>query len=285
MNSEKVFKGFLFLNAIMVLVISAGILLTLISGSIPSIKEFGLDFIWTNNWDPTVGQEKYGALPFIFGTIYTSILAIIITFPFAFSISLFLGEYYTKGMTSSIIRSLVDLLAGIPSVVYGLWGFYTLKPILAMIEPETMGYGVMTSSIILAIMIIPFAASLSTEVIKMVPNDLKEAAYSMGATRFEVIWHVILPNASSGIFAGFILALGRALGETMAVTMLIGNANKIPQGLFDMGNTMASLIANQFGEADGIKFNSLVFIGLLLFIITGVVNFIGKYVMKKLSAR
>ena len=184
-----------------------------------------------------------------------------------------------------MLRSLVDLLAGIPSVVYGLWGFYTIKPLVVYFGLNAQGYGIFTSSVVLAVMIIPFAASLSTEVISMVPNDLKEAGFSLGATNMEVIRNVVVPTSISGIFAGFILALGRALGETMAVTMLIGNSNRVPTSIFDMGNTMASLIANQFGEAEGIKLHSLIEIGLLLFLITGVVNFIGKYVMKRLAVR
>jgi len=148
---------------------------------------------------------------------------------------------------------------------------------------DPQGYGIFTAGIVLAIMIIPYATSLSAEIIKMVPNELKEAAYSLGATRLEVVVFVILPAARSGIVASFILAFGRALGETMAVTMLIGNTNIIPKGLFSVGNSMASVIANQFGEADSLKLSALIAIGLLLFVITGIVNAIGKLVIKKLS--
>jgi phosphate transport system permease protein len=178
---------------------------------------------------------------------------------------------------------MVDLLAGIPSIVYGLWGFYILRPFLIGLGFENQGFGVFTASIVLAIMIIPYATSLSNEIISMVPNDLKEAAYSLGSTRYEVIRYVTVPAARSGIFAGYILAFGRALGETMAVTMLIGNANRIPDGLFSTGNTMASVIANQFGEADGLKLSALIAIGLLLFVITGIVNGIGKMIIKKMN--
>lgn len=178
---------------------------------------------------------------------------------------------------------MVDLLAGIPSIVYGLWGFYVLRPFLIDIGFENQGFGVFTASLILAIMIIPYATSLSSEIISMVPNDLKEAAYSLGSTRYEVIMNVTVPAARSGIFAGYILAFGRALGETMAVTMLIGNSIKIPNSLFSTGNSMASVIANQFGEADGLKLSALISIALLLFIITGIVNGIGKMIIKKMS--
>jgi len=178
---------------------------------------------------------------------------------------------------------MVDLLAGIPSIVYGLWGFYVLRPLIVSLGLSGQGFGIFTSSLILAIMIIPYATSLSNEIIAMVPNELKEAAYSLGATRMEVIFNVIIPSARSGIVASYILALGRALGETMAVTMLIGNANVIPTSLFGTGNTMASLIANQFGEAQGLKLSSLIAIGLLLFVITTIVNAAGKFIIKKFS--
>ena len=175
------------------------------------------------------------------------------------------------------------MLAGIPSIVYGLWGFYVLRPLIVDLGFNSQGYGIFTAGLILAIMIIPYATSISTEIIMMVSNDLKEAAYSLGATRKDVILSVIIPNARSGIFTSYILAFGRALGETMAVTMLIGNTNLIPKGIFDTGNTMASVIANQFGEADGLKLSALVAIGLLLFVITGLINGVGKLLIKKLS--
>ena len=284
MKSERLFQYFLKLGGVIILMVAIGIAATLIVGSIPTFKEFGLGFIFSSDWNPTEGRESYGALPFIIGTIATSILALALTFPFAFSIALFLGEYFKEGRMSSILKSMIDLLAGIPSVVYGLWGFYTIRPIIVELGLNAQGFGIFTSAFVLAIMIIPYASSISAEVINMVPSQLKEAAYSLGATRFEVVKNVIIPNAGSGIFAGFILAFGRAIGETMAVTMLIGNSNNIPSNLFDLGNTMASLIANQFGEAEGLKYTSLIAMGLLLFVITGILNLIGKMVMRKFTA-
>ena len=284
MKSERLFQYCLKLSGVLILMIAIGIAATLIVGSIPTFKEFGLGFIFSSDWNPTEGRESYGALPFIIGTIVTSLLALALTFPFAFSIALFLGEYFKEGRMSSILKSMIDLLAGIPSVVYGLWGFYTIRPIIVELGLNAQGFGIFTSAFVLAIMIIPYASSISAEVINMVPSQLKEAAYSLGATRFEVVKNVIIPNAGSGIFAGFILAFGRAIGETMAVTMLIGNSNNIPTNLFDLGNTMASLIANQFGEAEGLKYTSLVAMGLLLFVITGILNLIGKMVMRKFTA-
>ncbi len=282
MKSEKITKLVLIIASAIILLIFAGMSYSMIKGAVPAFKEFGFfRFIFSTEWDPTEGKENYGAMPFIAGTVITSLLALIICFPLAFSTSLFIAEYFRKTRIATILSTLVDLLAGVPSIVYGLWGFYTLRPLIAELGYQGQGYGIFTSGLILAIMIIPYATSISNEIISMVPNELKEAAYSLGATRMEVIFSVVLPNARSGLVAGYILALGRALGETMAVTMLIGNANIIPKGLFSPGNTMASVIANQFGEADGIKFSALIAIGLLLFAVTAIVNFIGKIIIRK----
>jgi len=285
MINEKQFKRFLICSGAIIVIIGIGIISTLIIKALPSIKEYGISFIFSSEWNPTEGRESYGALPFIIGTLITSFLALLITFPFSLSISLFLGEYFRNSKIGSILKSMIELLAGIPSVVYGLWGFYTIKPLISDLGLNPQGFGIFTASLVLAIMIIPYASSLGAEVISMVPSNLKEAAYSLGATRYEVIKKVIIPNASSGIFAGYILAFGRALGETMAVTMLIGNSNKLPTSIFDLGNTMASLIANQFGEAEGLKYTSLIEIGLLLFVITGIINLFGRYIMRKLSVQ
>lgn len=283
MGGDKITKWILFLSSLVIVILSAGIVLSLTSGAIPAFKEFGLRFIFSSTWDPTTGSENYGALAFITGTVLTSLLALIICVPMAFSASLFIAEYYNGTRVASVLRGLVDLLAGIPSIVYGFWGFYALRPLLMNTGLTDQGFGIFTASLILAIMIVPYATSLSSEIISMVPVEMKEAAYSLGATRREVIFNVVIPSARSGIVASFILALGRALGETMAVTMLIGNANIIPKGLFSPGNTMASVIANQFGEADGLKMSALIAIGLILFAITALVNGIGKLIIKRFA--
>ncbi len=283
-SSEKVVKIVLFLSSLLIMLIAAGMVLSLMNGSIPVFKEIGLRFIISSEWNPTEGREEYGALAFIAGTLMTSLIAIIICFPLAFSTSLFIGEYYSGTRIARIVGTLVDMLAGIPSIVYGLWGFYVLRPLIVDLGLNAQGFGIFTAGVVLAIMIIPYATSISTEIIKMVSSDLKEAAYSLGATRREVILSVIIPNARSGIFTSFVLAFGRALGETMAVTMLIGNANIIPNSIFGAGNTMASVIANQFGEADGLKLSALITIGLLLFVITGIINGIGKLIIKKFNS-
>lgn len=283
MHSDRITKSILFLSSLTVLLLSAGIVLSLAGGAVPVFKEYGLRFITSAAWDPTAGSEQYGAMPFIAGTIITSLLALVICIPMSFSASLFIAEYFNGTRMARILRSLVDLLAGVPSIVYGFWGFYALRPLLISTGLTDQGFGVFTASLVLAIMIVPYATSLSSEIISMVPAELREAAYSLGATRREVIAGVVIPAARSGIVASYILALGRALGETMAVTMLIGNANIIPKGLFAPGNTMASVIANQFGEAAGLKMSALIAIGLLLFLITALVNAMGKFIIKRFA--
>jgi len=256
---------------------------SLVRGSMLSIHQFGWKFLISSEWNPTQGDEHYGALLFIVGTLMTSVLALVIAIPLAFSTSLFVAEYFKGTRLASIVSTMVDLLAGIPSIIFGLWGFYILRPFIVSMGLSPQGYGIFTSGLILAIMIIPYATSLSNTTISMVSNELKEAAYSLGATRLEVIWNVILPNARSGITASYILAFGRALGETLAVTMLIGNSNIMPTGIFSTGNTMSSVIANQFGEASGLQLSALVEIGLLLFVITTIINAIGKFIIKKFA--
>ena len=278
---DKIFKATLFIAACPIILLTAGVIYGLVSKSIAAFSEFGLGFITSTEWDSR--NNVYGALPFIAGTMMTSILALLFCIPFSLSVALFNGEYFRNKKISTIVSSVVDLLAGIPSIVYGLWGFYTLRPILIDMGVSDQGFGILLSSIVLAIMIIPYASSLSAEFIAMVPNDLKEGAYSLGATNLEVITSINLPVAGSGIFASYVLAFGRALGETMAVTMLIGNTNNIPTSISDTGNSMASIIANQFGEASGVKLSSLMAIGLLLFLITACINFVAKYIMKMVN--
>ncbi|GAB6121524.1 phosphate ABC transporter permease subunit PstC [Dysgonomonas termitidis] len=278
---DKIFKATLFIAACLIILLTAGVIYGLVSKSIGAFSEFGLGFITSTEWDSR--NNVYGALPFIAGTMMTSILALLFCIPFSLSVALFNGEYFRNKKVSTIVSSVVDLLAGIPSIVYGLWGFYTLRPILIDMGVSDQGFGILLSSIVLAIMIIPYASSLSAEFIAMVPNDLKEGAYSLGATNLEVITSINLPVAGSGIFASYVLAFGRALGETMAVTMLIGNTNNIPVSISDTGNSMASIIANQFGESSGLKLSSLMAIGLLLFLITACINFVAKYIMKMVN--
>jgi len=283
---ERAFRRSLYVAALCILVLLAGIFLTLLVDSMPSIKSLGLGFVYGRTWDPVAG--RYGSLPFLVGTLATSFLALAISIPFSLAISIFLGEYFRNGAVSSFLKSAIDLLAGIPSVVYGFWGLFVLVPVVRGFELKLgvapYGVGIFTSAVVLAVMIIPYSAALGREVIQLVPGDLKEAGLSLGATRFEVIRKVILPYARSGMLAGTVLALGRAIGETMAVTMVIGNSNFIPKSIFSPANTMASVIANEFVEATGkIYVSSLVQVGLLLFVVTTIVNILGRHVIRKVS--
>lgn len=286
LNADKIFKGYLASLSTIILIILIVIFLTLVWDARDSIRHTGLSFFTGTTWDPV--RDEYGSLPFLTGTLFTSFLALLMCLPFSFSISILMGEYFRKGIFASIMNSTIELLAGIPSIVYGFWGLFVFVPYMREIQIKLnaipFGVGIFTASVILCFMIIPYAASIAREVINMVPSDLKEAAYSLGATRLEVIRHVIIPHSMSGILAGILLALGRALGETMAVTMVIGNNNVLPMSIFAPANTMASLIANEFAEAmQSLHLSALVQIGLLLFLVTMIINIIGKKILKKMS--
>ena len=280
--SDKLYKALLFLAALIMPIVCGGIVYALVTDAYDAFEHFGFfKFLTSSDWDYTQGAEQYGALPFITGTLMTTLLALIFCIPFSLPVALFVGEYFKGSRVASVLSTITDLLAGIPSIIYGLWGFYTLRPIIMALNISPQGSGILTASLVLAIMIVPYAASLSTEFIKMVPNDLKEGAYSLGATRAEVVRKIIFPVAGSGIFSSYVLAIGRALGETMTVTMLIGNTNNIPDSITSTGNSMASIIANQFGEADDLRLSSLIAIGLILFLITAIINMIGKIMIKR----
>lgn len=276
--------------SLIIVLLFAGILITLITQSFPSIRHFGLNFYTSDSWNPTT--HEYGSLAFFVGTLITSFLALIISLPFSLMISIFLGEYFKEGKTSGILKSMVELLAGIPSIIYGIWGLFVFVPFVrsaqlfllerGLLNVPPYGIGMFTASVILAVMIIPYSASIGREVISLVPKDLKEAGYSMGGTRFEVIKKIVLPYCRSGIFAGILLALGRALGETMAVTMVIGNRNFMPKTIFDPANTLASVLASEFAESTNvIHLSSLIHLGLVLFVTTALINFAGKMIIKK----
>ena len=280
---EIVFSRTLVITALLILILVVGLFLTLLVQSIPSIQHLGIGYLWGKTWDPV--SNIYGAYPFLIGTLLTSFLALIISIPFSMAIAVFLGEYQPTGALSAFLKNIIELIAAVPSVIYGFWGLIVLVPLVRSFESKIgvlpYGIGIFTASIILAIMIIPYAASLGREMISMVPAQLKEGAYSLGATRYEVIKAVIIPYTKSGLFAGILLSLGRALGETMAVTMVIGNSSIIPTSIFAPGNTMASVIANEFTEADrSLYLSALIELGLLLFLVTVVINIIGKRIIK-----
>ncbi len=288
MKWETVFRRILIVMSVIMLIVVAGILATLIVQSWPSIKSLGIGYLWGKVWDPV--NNVYGAFPFLIGTLLTSFTALIISVPFSYAISIYLGEYNTKGWLSNLLKNTIELIAAVPSIIYGFWALFVLVPIVRSFEMKIgvapYGVGVCSASLVLAVMIIPYAASLGTSLIRMVPSPLKEGAYALGATRFEVIRSVILPYTRSGLFAGILLSLGRALGETMAVTVLIGNtsaiANSFKEVFFGPGNTMASVIANEFAEADHpVYLSALIELGLVLFFVTVIINLIGKRIITR----
>jgi len=288
MKWETIFRRVLIAMSIIMLILVAGILVTLTIQSMPSIKSLGIGYLWGKVWDPV--NNIYGAYPFLIGTLLTSFTALILSVPFSYAISIYLGEYNPKGWLSNLLKNTIELIAAVPSIIYGFWALFVLVPEVrkfeAFIHVPPYGVGVFSASLVLAVMIIPYAASLGTTLIRMVPSPLKEGAYALGATRFEVIRRVVLPYTRSGLFAGVLLSLGRALGETMAVTVLIGNtsavAHTFKEVFFGPGNTMASVIANEFQEADHtMYFSALIELGLVLFFVTVVINLIGKRIITR----
>ncbi len=286
MRKDRAFKIILLLLGLLIIILLSGIFLSLVFSSIPSIKEFGINFLFSKTWSPV--NNKFGALPFIIGTLLTATLSLLISIPFSLSISIFLSEILKNKFISKIFQTFVELIAGIPSVIVGLWGLFILAPVIRNIQTkigvQPIGVGIFTASIILSIMIIPYSASIGKEVISMVPNEVKEGAISLGATEFETLKIVTLPFSFKGIFAGFLLSFGRAFGETMAVTMVIGNANRVPVSIFSPGQTMASLIANEFTEATTKLYtSSLIQIGLILFVISMLINILGRLIIRRFT--
>jgi len=281
---ETFFKKLLAVMSAILIIVMVAFLITLIVESLPSIKSLGIGYLWGKTWDPV--NNVYGAWPFLIGTLLTSFIALIISIPFSYAVAIYLGEYNPKGWLSDLLKNAIELIAAVPSVIYGFWGLFVLVPLVRSLEIKfhvlPYGIGIFTSALILTIMIVPYAASLGITLIRMVPSPLKEGAYALGATRFEVIRSVIMPYVRSGLFAGILLSLGRALGETMAVTMLIGNTSAVPTSIFAPGNTMASVIANEFTEADHTLYlSALIELGLVLFLVTVVINFIGKRIITR----
>jgi len=285
-SSDGIFKTVLTAVGVLILLLLAGIFVTLVVDSLPAMKASGFGFFTGTTWDPVF--KVYGSLVFLVGTLLTSFLALALSLPFSLAIAIFLGEYFREGIVSSFLKSAIELMAGIPSVIFGMWGLFVLVPLVRQVETQfgvvPYGIGILTAALILAVMIIPYSASISSDVVNLVPADLKEAALSLGATRYEMIKKVVLPSARSGIFAGVLLSLGRAIGETMAVTMVIGNANILPTSIFSPANTMASIIANEFAEAtDAVYVSCLIEIGLLLMMVTLVISLIGRYIMYRMK--
>lgn len=287
--ADRAFAGLMLLCGLSIFVIVLFIFRELVSSSRLSLKEFGFSFFTGQSWDPVSGD--FGALPFIFGTLVTSFLALVMAVPLAVGVAVFLTEMCPRPLRGPI-AFLTELLAAIPSVVYGLWAIFVLVPIVrddlgpiliqylgwtGLFDGYNLGVGILTAGIVLAIMILPVISSITREVMLAVPNSQREAALALGATRWEMIRIGVLRNARIGIVGGIILGLGRALGETMAVTMVIGNSPTISKSLFAPGYTLASVIANEFSEATGdLYLSALIEIGLALFIVTIIVNAIAR---------
>lgn len=298
---------FLFVNmtrlfALLVLISLGGIMLSLIIGAWPSIKEYGFGFYTSSNWSTV--KDNYGALAPIYGTLVTSFIAILIAVPVSFGIAIFLTELCPEFLRKPLGMA-IELLAGIPSIIYGMWGFFVLAPLFAKyVQPfiikvfgsvpmigslfggPPLGIGVFTASLILAIMIIPFIAATMRDVFAVVPDLLKESAYGLGATKWEVMYKVILPYTKVGVVGGIILGLGRALGETMAVTFLIGNTYNVNGNLFGSGVSITSALANDFAEASSeLHAASLLHLGLILFVITFVVLTLSKLMLSRMDKK
>lgn len=248
--------------------------------AMPAIKEFGLGFLTTSSWNPV--NSQYGVWPAIYGTLVSSFIALAISVPIGLGVAIFLSEDYLPPIVQRIVVFLVELLAAVPSVVYGLWGIFVLIPFLKSFTP-LRGPGMLPAALILSVMILPTIAAISRDSIINVDSGLRQAAVGLGATRWEAILQIILPAASSGIIGGIMLALGRALGETMAVTMLIGNSNKVNLDVFAPSNTVSSLLANQFAEASGLQVAALMYAALILFFITLVVNILAQLLVTRLQ--
>src|SRR5512145_797313 len=299
---DLLFRNLTRLAAFTVLALLAAILGSLIVGSMPAIHAFGFGFLTSSEWNPVT--DEYGALIPIVGTLVTSGIALLIAIPVSFGIAIFLTELSPRILRRPLGIA-IELLAGIPSIIYGMWGLFIFAPLFAdHIEPwindhigampfigpffsgPPMGIGMLTAGIILAIMVIPFIASVMRDVFDVVPAMLKESAYGLGATTWEVMWKIVLPYTRIGVVGGIMLGLGRALGETMAVTFVIGNAHELTQSLLMPGNSIASALANEFTEAYGELYTSaLIELGLILFFITFVVLSLARLMLYKLGQR
>ncbi len=302
LRADQLFHTLTRLCAVFVLLMFAGIVLSLVIGSWPAFEAFGFAFLWTDAWNPV--REVFGAAAPIYGTLVTSIIAMIIAVPVGIGIAIFLTELCPRALRRPVGIA-VELLAGIPSIIYGIWGLFVLAPILQQtVQPgfidffegipilESLfagppyGIGMFTAGLILAIMILPFITAITRDVFETVPSVLKEAAYGMGATTWEVVWRVVLPYARGGVVGGAMLALGRALGETMAVTFVVGNAHSISASLFAPGASISATIANEFTEAIGeLYVASLIELGLILFFVTFLVLAGAQYMLYRLEAR
>jgi phosphate transport system permease protein len=301
-RNDRLFRTAMGAAAAIVLVVLVGAVLSMGWGGREAIATFGWGFFTSTAWD--VGAGQFGALVPVFGTVVTSVIAMLIAVPVSFGIALFLTEVAPPWLRTPLASAL-ELLAGIPSIIYGMWGLFVLAPLLAehvypwmgeklaplpvigrLFEGPPLGIGMLTAGLVLAIMVIPFISSVMREVFLTVPSRLKESAYALGSTTWEVAWDVVLPYTRSAVVGGIFLGLGRALGETMAVTFVIGNAYEIGAGLLNPGTSIASTIANEFGEAlDPLHRSSLLAVGFVLFALTLVVLALARLMLMQLKRR
>jgi len=295
---DGIFHKVTLVFAFLVLAGLAGILVSLAVEALPALREFGASFLWTNVWN--VPDERFGAMAAIYGTVISSVIALVIAVPVSFGIALFLTETCPVWLRRPL-GTAIELLAGVPSIIYGIWGLFVFAPLFSQyVQPwlqaalggmpivggwfagPPIGIGILTAGIVLSLMVIPFIASVMRDVFETVPDVLKESAYGVGCTTWEVVRNVVLPYTRVGVIGGIMLGLGRALGETMAVTFVIGNANRIAGSLFAPGTSIASTLANEFGEADpGLHIASLFALGLILFVISFVVLAISRWLISR----
>ena len=300
--SDRSFQYMTLGAAIAVLLLLLGVAISLFIGAWPAFRQFGFGFLVTDSWSPP--KERFGAATMIYGTLVTSVIAMLIGVPVGLGIAVFLTELCPPPLRRPIGVA-IELLAGIPSIIYGIWGVYYFKPFLqeyvqpaliatlgnvpvvgALFQGPPLGYGVLTAGLVLAVMILPFVTAIARDVFDTVPAVLKEAAYGVGCTTFEVVGHIVIPYTRVGIIGGIMLALGRALGETMAVTFVIGNATRISVSLLAQGTTISAMIANQFADADpGLFTSSLLALGFILFIITFIVLAAARWMLSRLEVK
>ena len=302
-NGDIIFGALVKLAALIVLFMLGGIIVSLFIASLPSIEKFGLSFLWTKTWDAP--NQQFGALVPIYGTVVTSIIALLIAVPVSFGIALFLTELAPNWMKRPLGIA-IELLAAFPSIVYGMWGLFVFAPLFAqyfqtplgdvlsgipivgaLFAGPGFGIGILAAGVILAIMIIPYIASVMRDVFEQTPVMMKESAYGIGCTTWEVIWRIVLPFTKNGVIGGVMLGLGRALGETMAVTFIIGNTYQLDSAsLYAPGNSITSALANEFAEAEaGLHTSALMELGLILFVITFIVLALSKMMILRLAKK
>ena len=299
---ERLFRGATFVAALLVLILLGGVAVSLLKGSWPAFSHFKLSFLTREVWNPVTDQ--FGALAPVYGTLVTSLIAMLIAIPVSFGIALFLTELAPVWLKRPVGVA-IELLAAVPSIIFGIWGLFILAPVLQrhvqpwliewlgplpiigkLFQGPPFGIGVLTASVVLAIMVLPFISAVMRDVFETVPDVLKESGYGLGATTWEVIWKVVVPYSRTGIVGGIMLGLGRALGETMAVTFVIGNAHRISPSLLAPGTTISASIANEFTEADGVLYtSSLIALGALLFLITFTVIAAARFMLLRLDRR